>query len=226
LFLSRVVFFWVTLFVSESRYLFLSHVIFLCLKAVSAPVTVRHLHPPILSVSHRQPIDPLASLPHCGSFCKLSVLIFRLHTWSSPENLQFLATFSVTYRLQRLKKYRPIHWRGRNEMISDVRNITDIFPLFCNLFSLERESVFAVTRIISLSAFLDLKKITFYRRYELRTEPSSRLSGPISAHSYGWEGEWNWKLCSGYEIQLRWTRVSHFPIFQHNCVLFCGYLRP
>jgi hypothetical protein len=68
-------------------------------------------------------------------------------------------------------------------MISDVANITDItdiFPLFNNLCSSERESAFAVTRIISLSAFLDLKKITFYKRDELRTEPSSRIPGPIS----------------------------------------------
>jgi len=53
-------------------------------------------------------------------------------------------------------------------------NITDIFPLFSNLFSLERESAFAITTITFFSAFLDLNKITFYRREELRTEPSSR----------------------------------------------------
>jgi hypothetical protein len=98
LFLSHVICFWATLFVSESRYLFLSHVIcfwvtlfvtlavlfvseschFLCYKAVTAPVTVQHLNPPILFVSHRKPIDSVASLPHCGSFCKLSLVIFRI----------------------------------------------------------------------------------------------------------------------------------------------------
>ena len=99
LFLSHVICFWVTPFVSESCYLFFSNVIcfwamsfFLCLKAVSAPVTVLHLNPPILFISHRKPIDPIACLPHCGSFCKLSVLIFRLLTWSPPENIQFLAS--------------------------------------------------------------------------------------------------------------------------------------
>jgi hypothetical protein len=66
-------------------------------------------------------------------------------------------------------------------MLSDVGNISDIFPLYSNLFSLGRESTFAVTRIISLSAFLDLKKITFYERDELMTEPISKLSAPISA---------------------------------------------
>ena len=81
------------MFVSEPRYFFLSHIIcffsriivsepcnFACYKAVTAPVTVQHLNPPILFVGHRKPIDSVASLPHCGSFCKLSLLIFRLLT--------------------------------------------------------------------------------------------------------------------------------------------------
>jgi hypothetical protein len=46
----------------------------------------------------------------------------------------------------------------RDALLSDVGNITDIFPFFSNLFLLDRESTFVVTGIISLSAFLDLKK--------------------------------------------------------------------
>jgi hypothetical protein len=84
-------------------------------------------------------------------------------------------------------------------MISDVGNITDIFPLFSNLFSLERESAFAVASIMSLSAFRELNKITFYRQDELRTEQNSVLDFLGPSERFVVEGGGDWKLCSGYE---------------------------
>ena len=92
-------------------------------------------------------------------------------------------------------------------------NVTDIFPLFSNLFPLESESAFAVTNIVSLFAFLEVNKITFYRRDGVRPEPSSRLSGPIRAVCYGWGGQGSGT--GNYVLAMKCSSESlEFHIFQ------------